>query len=180
MKVVKYIQCLLVVATLFLSGGTAKAQSHSDYIDVGIGALYQRGFDATLSWEHETKNHNAWEYFVNGYLKYDDDEKVGHITPKSFWSSYNTYSVGAAYKPCILHGGIRHGRNHYGSLKLGASIGSDTHEFVGWVNVGYEQNYVLKHGWHLYWQVKSDLCINGKDLFRSGVVIGVKLPYRIR
>ena len=30
------------------------AQSHSDRISLGMGALYERGFDATLSWEHET------------------------------------------------------------------------------------------------------------------------------
>lgn len=44
------------------------AQSHSDRISVGAGALYQRGLDATISWEHETRYHNAWEYFINGYI----------------------------------------------------------------------------------------------------------------
>ena len=36
--------------------------------------------------------------------------------------------------------------------------------------------YALRGGWKLFWQVKSDLMIKGKDLFRTGVVIGVKIP----
>ena len=67
-------------------------------------------------------------------------------------------------------------QNKYGSLRLGASAGSDTHEFVGWAHVGYEHNYVLRHGWHLYWQIKTEVCINGQDLFRTGLVLGIKLP----
>ena len=63
-----------------------------------------------------------------------------------------------------------------GSLRIGASAGSDTHEVVGWANLGYEHNYVFRHGWQLYWQVKTDLCINGEDLFRTGIVLGIKLP----
>ena len=47
------------------------AQSHSDRISVGAGALYQRGLDATISWEHETRYHNAWESFINGIIKSD-------------------------------------------------------------------------------------------------------------
>jgi hypothetical protein len=79
--------------------------------------------------------------------------------------------LGIAYKPCVARS-----RNKYGSLRLGASAGSDTHEFVGWAHVGYEHNYVLRHGWHLYWQIKTEVCINGQDLFRTGLVLGIKLP----
>jgi len=30
----------------------------------------------------------------------------------------------------------------------------------------------------LYWQVKSDLMIKGRDLFRTGVVLGFKIPVK--
>ena len=43
------------------------AQNNSDRISVGVCALYERGLDLTISYEHETKYHNAWEYFANGY-----------------------------------------------------------------------------------------------------------------
>lgn len=137
--------------------------------------MYERGFDATLSVEHETKNHNAWEYFAHYYIKYDTDDAVGHITNESFWKNYCTWGVGFAYKPCVYRG-----KNHYGALRLGGSMGSDTDEFVGWVHAGYEHNFVLRGGVHLFVQVKSDLCINGLDLFRSGGAVGIRFPIGAR
>ena len=166
---------ILLSFALLLVAATGKAQVHGNRLSFGVGALYERGFDATLSVEHETKHHNAWEYFGNAYIKWDEDEKAGHVTMDSFWHNYFTWGLGIAYKPCVVRT-----RNKYGSVRLGGSLGSDTHEVVGWVNLGYEHNYVLRHGWHLYWQVKSDICINGEDLFRSGIVLGLKFPVGAR
>ncbi len=70
------------------------------------------------------------------------------------------------------------GRNHYGSLRIGASAGSDTERFLAGLHFGYEHNYVLRSGWTLYWQVKSDMMIKGADLLRTGIVLGVKLPIK--
>ena len=53
---------------------TTFAQSNSDRISFGVGALYERGLDATLSWEHETKYHNAWEFFFYVFFKWADCE----------------------------------------------------------------------------------------------------------
>ena len=78
-----------------------------------------------------------------------------------------------AYKPCVVWG-----RNHYGNLRIGASAGSDTNKFLAGLHFGYEHNYVLRSGWTLYWQVKSDMMIKGADLFRTGIVLGVKLPIK--
>ena len=61
-----------IIAILGSISLSSFAQSHSDRITFGMGLLYERGLDATLAWEHETKYHNAWEYFVNGYLKWDN------------------------------------------------------------------------------------------------------------
>ena len=151
------------------------AQTYSNRIGLGVGAMYERGFDATLSVEHETKNHNAWEYFAHYYIKYGADEKVGHITSESFWKNYRTWGVGFAYKPCVYRG-----KNNYGALRVGGSLGSDTDEFMGWVHAGYEHNFVLHGGVHLFVQVKSDLCINGLDLFRSGGAVGIRFPIGAR
>ena len=59
-------------------------------------------------------------------------------------------------------------------MRLGGSLGSDTHEVIGGIHVGYEHNYALPHGWFLYGQVKTDMVINGKDFFRTGIAVGVK------
>ena len=97
----------------------------------------------------------------------------GHICPESFWRNYRSYGFGVAYKPCMTRG-----RNHYGSLRIGASAGSDMNKFLGGLHFGYEHNYVLRAGWTLYWQVKSDVMIKGADVLRAGVVLGVKLPIK--
>lgn len=113
------------------------------------------------------------EYFGNVYLKWDECASCGHVCPKSFWNNYNTWGLGVAYKPCVTRG-----RNHHGNLRIGGSLGSDRHGVVGGVHAGYEHSYSLRKGWQVYWQVKSDLMIGGEDLFRTGVVIGVKLPVK--
>ena len=144
-----------IIAILGSISLSSFAQSHSDRITFGVGLLYERGLDATLAWEHETKYHNAWEYFVNGYLKWDE-------------------CVGVAYKPCVWRG-----RNNHGNLRIGASAGSNTDKFLGGIHVGYEHNYALRNGWGLYWQAKCDLMLpDRKDLFRTGVTLGFKIPTR--
>lgn len=61
----KIILSLIMVLSCTIS---SFAQSHSDRLSLGVGALYERGLDATIAWEHETRHHNAWEYFINGYI----------------------------------------------------------------------------------------------------------------
>lgn len=147
------------------------ADDRQGRVQIGTGLLYERGMDLTVGYEYETNYHHAWEFFGNLYLKWDECADCHHVCPDSFWGSYNTWGVGAAYKPCVLRS-----RNHHGNLRIGGSLGSDRHKVLGGIHVGYEHNYALRGGWKLFWQVKSDLMIKGKDLFRTGIVIGVKIP----
>ena len=168
-------------------------------VNLTFGVMYPQTVDATLSYEVGTAHHNAWEFFANAASKWKDCASCGHICAESFWKDNRTWGLGAAYKPCVSRT-----RNsfvslccHYlaagfynlmenswfynigfysGSLRLGGSIGSDTHNVLGGVHAGYEHNYSLKGGWRLFWQVKCDCMIKGDDLFRTGVTIGVKIP----
>lgn len=165
----------IVVLGMLLLGISMKsyASDGEKFFQIGTGLLYERGWDVTVGIEHETQYHNAWEYFGNMYLKWEECASCVHVCPESFWKSYNTWSLGAAYKPAFVRK-----RNSVGRVRLGLSAGSDRHELIGSVHVGYEQNYKMRSGLVLYWQVKSDLVINGRDLFRTGVVLGVKLPFK--
>lgn len=164
---------MMIIVGLIGAFSSMQASDRDTRIQVATGLLYERGWDLTVSVEHETSYHNAWEYFVNVYLKWEECNNCHHVCPKSFWQSYNTWGVGCAYKPAVVRT-----RNTTGNLRLGASIGSDRHEVLGGVHVGYEHNYALRNGMTLFWQVKSDLVINGKDLFRTGVAIGIKFPLK--
>ena len=88
-----------------------------------------------------------------------------------FWHSYNIWNVGLAYKPCVTRG-----RNHHGNIRIGVSGGSDLHKFVGVGSLGYEHTFNLYNGWSVFFQVKEDVTMRGKDLFRTGGAIGVKIP----
>ena len=86
--------CLAVVSI----GLTANAQTNSNHLMFGVGALYEKGLDATIAYEHGSNWH-----------------------------------LGIVYKPCV-----NRGRNHHGNVRIGASGGSDLHDFVGGVHLGYE------------------------------------------
>jgi len=48
---------------------------------------------------------------------------------------------------------------------------------TGGLHVGYEHNFALRHGWELFVQAKCDLTLpKREDLFRTGIVIGFKIP----
>lgn len=145
------------------------AQDGLNRISLGTGVLYERGLDLTISYEHETKYHNAWEYFGNVYLKWDECASCGHVCPDSFWKNYRTYDFGIAYKPCVVRG-----RNNHGNVRIGASVGSDTDKVIGGIHVGYEHSYALRSGWQIFWQVKTDIMIKGLDTFRTGAALGIK------
>ena len=68
---------VLLLFCMLLSSMMMQAQSNGNRLSVGVGTLYEKGFDATLAVEHEIQNHNAWEYFANGYVKYSKDKRVG-------------------------------------------------------------------------------------------------------
>ncbi len=156
---------MLFIVTLTSS----HAQDGSNRISLSTGVLYERGLDLTLSYEHETKYHNAWEYFGNVYLKWDECASCGHVCPDSFWKNYRTYDFGIAYKPCVVRG-----RNNHGNVRIGASVGSDTDKVIGGIHVGYEHSYALRSGWQIFWQVKTDIMIKGLDTFRTGAALGIK------
>jgi hypothetical protein len=161
---------VILMAMLFIVTLTSShAQDGSNRISLSTGVLYERGLDLTLSYEHETKYHNAWEYFGNVYLKWDECASCGHVCPDSFWKNYRTYDFGIAYKPCVVRG-----RNNHGNVRIGASVGSDTDKVIGGIHVGYEHSYALRSGWQIFWQVKTDIMIKGLDTFRTGAALGIK------
>ena len=171
-----YRKVLLTMALIVLSlmpaqKTCAQQSSNQNHLMLSVGLLYERGVDVTLAVSHETRYHNAWEVFVNGYVKYEEDPLAGHITKDSFWNSYRTWLVGAALKPCIARG-----RNHHGNLRIGVMAGSDTDKIIGGGTLGYEHSYALYHGWEFFFQARCDLLIRGKDVCRTGVDLGIKVP----
>lgn len=162
---------ILLIANLVFVCSRLVAQTNDNHLLFNVGILYERGVEATMAYEHGSRYHNAWEYFGTYYIKYDEDPEAGHITKDSFWNNYKSWTLGVCYKPCVTRG-----RNHHGNFRLGLSMGSDTEEFIGIAHVGYEHTFALYHGWEFFLQVKADAVLHGEDLFRTGIVIGTKIP----
>lgn len=85
---------ILVVALTM--GTTAWADDRDGRVQIGTGLLYKNGMDLTIGYEYETKYHNAWEFFGNAYLKWDECASCGHVCPQSFWNNYRTWGLGVA------------------------------------------------------------------------------------
>lgn len=160
---------LLLAIAILAMVGTASARDSEGRIQISAGLLYENGLELTLGYDKETSYNNAWEFFGNVYLKWDKCADCGHVCPDSFWKNYRTWSVGAAYKPCVYRG-----RNNHGNLRFGGSVGSDLHEVIGGIHAGYEHSYVMRGGWKIFWQVKTEFAINGEDWLKTGIGIGVK------
>ena len=148
---------------------------NSRSMNLSAGLLYPNTVDAMLSYEVEGKYHNAWEFFLNGAAKWKECPSCRHVCAESFWKDHPTWGVGAAYKPCVYRW-----RNSFGRVRMGASLGSNTDRFLGGIHLGYEQNYSLRNGWRVFWQVKGDCLIKNDDLFRVGAAIGVAIPCNLK
>ena len=158
----------LMIAVVLLTTVMAKAQDNSNRIGVGLGAFYRPAASATLFWEHETRYHNAWEFFATGSLKLDDLEDLG--------ANYRCWGVGAAWKPCVFRA-----RNRYGSARIGVSLGAAPTDFLAGIHAGWQHSYALRKGWQFYWQAGVDVMLPRRDdLFRVGAGVGIKMPVRIR
>ena len=158
----------LMIAVVLLTTVMAKAQDNSNRIGVGLGAFYRPAASATLFWEHETRYHNAWEFFATGSLKLDDLEDLG--------AGYRCWGVGAAWKPCVFRA-----RNRYGSARVGVSLGAAPTDFLAGIHAGWQHSYALRRGWQFYWQAGVDVMLPRRDdLFRVGAGVGIKMPVRIR
>ena len=159
---------ILMIAVVLLTTVMANAQDNSNRIGVGVGAFYRPAASATLFWEHETRYHNAWEFFATGSLKLDDIEDPG--------ANYRCWGVGAAWKPCVFRA-----RNRYGSARIGVSLGAAPTDFLAGIHAGWQHSYALRKGWQFYWQAGVDVMLPRRDdLFRFGAGIGIKMPVRIR
>ena len=72
----------LMVAVLLMTAVMAKAQDNTNRIGVGLGGYYRPAASMTLFWEHETRYHNAWEFFAEGRVLFHGDlSQLSQVSP---------------------------------------------------------------------------------------------------
>ena len=167
---------LLMVAVLLMTAVMAKAQDNTNRIGVGLGGYYRPAASMTLFWEHETRYHNAWEFFAEGRVLFHGDLSQLSQVSQIWDSAGKQWGVGAAWKPCVYRA-----RNRYGSARIGVSLGAAPTDFLAGIHAGWQHSYALRKGWQFYWQAGVDLMIPKRyDLFSVGAGIGFKMPVRIK
>ena len=165
---------LIIALTACLA--PALAQNNWDRIGIGAGVGYSPKADAVLFWEHETRYHNAWEFFAEGRVLFHGDLSQLSQVSQIWDSAGKQWGVGAAWKPCVYRA-----RNRYGSARIGVTLGAAPTDFLAGIHAGWQHSYALRKGWQFYWQAGVDLMLPKRyDLFSVGAGIGFKMPVRIK
>lgn len=165
-------QQLLVALVLTLCCTPRAAAGNGDgHLGLQAGVLYPRIFNATLSYDVETRYHNAWEFYADYSTQWDDCPVCGHVCTESFWHSRYSFGVGAAYKPAVVRG-----KNNLGRFRIGGDLGTNTRHFAMGIELGYEHVWSFRSGWQLVLQQKNEITFWGKPLFKNGLLLGVRIP----
>lgn len=135
-----------------------------EHLTVNAGYLYPNTLNANVGIELETENGHAYEFF--GELGDHWRTPVCH----NFWKGYY-WDGGAQYKHQLK-------RLKNGAFRVfgGAHCGAEqTHVFFG-IRAGFEYYYVFKNNWQFSITQLNTVNFLKGDLFRNGLMIGVKIP----
>ena len=168
MKVLKWmaILCMALIPTTKMLAGDGDT-----HLGLQAGVLYPGMLNTTLSVDVETKYHNAFEFYLDAFTKWEDCKDCGKVCKDSFWKSTYGLGVGAAYKPAV-----HRSRNSVGRLRIGADIGTNTRDFALGVEIGYEYVWTLPSNIQLVIQQKNEVTFWGRETWRFGGLVGIRIP----
>ena len=164
-------QWLMVIVLMVVCTPRAAAGGGDKHLGLQAGVLYPRIFNATLSYDVETKYHNAWEYYLDYSTQWADCKTCGKVCTESFWKTRYSFGGGIAYKPAV-----KRGKNNLGRFRMGLDLGTNTREFAMGIELGYEHVWSLRNGVQFVFQQKNELTFWGKPLLKNGVLLGVRVP----
>ena len=153
---------LFLIALLpFLSSYAGDGDKHLTF---NVGAMAPYTLDATIGYEHPIGHGNAIEVF--GEIGDHWRTPVCH----NFWKDY-FWDGGVAYKHRIAR--FKNGRlRATGGMQCGM-VKRDV--FFG-LEIGLEYNYVFSNSWELSIREKNTVNFLHGDVFRAGIMIGLKIP----
>lgn len=149
----------------------AAAGTGDGHLGLQTGVLYPRIFNVTLSYDKETRYHNAWEYYLDYSTQWKDCPTCGKVCQDSFWKNRYSFGGGIAYKPAV-----KRGKNNVGRVRLGLDLGTNTREFAMGIEIGYEHVWAFRNGVQLVLQQKNEITFWGKPLLKNGLLAGIRIP----
>lgn len=159
----KLIYLLCAVAALIIS--TPAVADETSKLTVNVGVLAPYTMDANIGYEHHLNYGNAFEIFANAGNHWHTP--VCH----NFWKGY-FWDGGVIYKHRLA-------KFKNGNLRIlgGVNAGAERKEFFFGVEAGFEYNYVFKNDWEFSVTQKNTVNFPHGDLFRNGLLVGVKIPF---
>lgn len=133
-------------------------------LTVNAGFLFPATLDATIGYEYTFSYGRAFEVFG----EIGNHRKTG---PNQFWKGY-FWDGGLLYKHQIKR--YKNGRFLF---RGGPVLGAVEKNFFLGVEAGFEYDYVFNNGIEFSVIQKNNVCFLHGDLFRNGLMIGLKIPF---
>lgn len=128
-----------------------------------------------LGIEYEIKNQACWEFYLTHAVPY-------HDSPKGLKPVYSNKSlgVGLAYKPVILRNMFLTTKNTLMRFRFAFDMGSEekhsNSSFYCALGGAFEINRTFKNGMQISLMQKNEFVLWSDDFFRTGLLIGLKIP----
>ena len=159
--IMKRLLFLLKAMVPFLA---AKAGDGDSHITINAGILAPYTLDATIGYEHPLGYSNAVEIYGEGGNHWQ--KPVCHM----FWKGW-FWDGGVLFKHRLArfkNGGFR--------VLGGLHTGMNQQDYFFGVEAGFEYNYVFPNNWVFSVRQKNTVNFLHGDVFRCGVMVGVKIP----
>lgn len=156
---------LLTLSILLISFVFANAGDGDQHITVNVGILAPYTLDATIGYEHPLNTHSSIE--VYGEVGNHWRTPVCH----NFWKGW-FWDGGAIYKHRLA-------KFKNGSFKAlgGLQTGLVVKKYFFGIELGFEYEYVFRNNWALSIRQKNTVNFLHGDTFRTGGLIGIKIPF---
>ena len=167
---------LLTLVTIISLMGFAQAEEGGVTLNPQFGAFYQKGVNAVLELEFESRYFHSWNVYLDfcNTFKYCENDHT-FFCEETFWD-YQTIAIGVAYKYELIRW-----RNANLKARLGFDLGADYYKkddytFYMSAEVGFELSYTLRNRVQLSLIQKNDFCFLTRDHFKNGLLVGIKIP----
>ena len=138
--------------------------SAENRLTANAGFLFPSTLNATVGYEYQFSYGRAFEALG----EIGDHWKSGN---GQFWKGY--YWGGAI----LYKHQLKRFKNGKFSFRAGPALGAVQKEFYVGLEAGFEYDYVFANGLELALIQKNNVCFIHGDLFRNGLLVGIKIPF---
>jgi len=182
-----------IVIFILLFTYIAKAGEGDTYLSLSGGFLHKKALSFEVSLEKTLKYHHAFEvgfdyynqFFFDNRIVRVDLEKVDISNLINFNSADSTAYTEKKYQALLLNGAYKLNLIRYKNANFrfvgGVGVGvNDDEKFTLSVSPGFEYTYTISGNVQFFFKQKNQFSFwtNNNSWFRTGLMIGIKIPLR--